>query len=128
MLQREKDIMTIRMIAEAEAPKRLHVRAGSSLSAEYYEAVETLNKLPAGKAFVVTLTSEQFTKRPADVEEKKWKPEVMFAYSLRRFCMTQGVAVTAYQSGKLEVTVRRMTKEEQQAKVRRAENKTKKKK
>jgi hypothetical protein len=119
---RRKDIMAIKMITEQEAPRRLHIRAGASLSQEYFDVVNAIKTLPQGKALVVTLESEPFTKPVGKNDKGKDKPghEIVFSYSLRRHFKQLGLAAVAYQSGKLEVTVRRMSKEEIAAAQRKA--------
>jgi hypothetical protein len=105
--RKDKDrIMAIKLVKEQEAPKRLHVRSGVAMSQEYYDVVAAIRTLPLGQAVVVTLESEQFTKADAK------KPEVGFAYTLRRYFHNENMAAVAYQTGKLEVTVRRLTAEE----------------
>jgi hypothetical protein len=37
------------------------------------------------------------------------KPETKFGYTLRRYFEQKGLDITAYQSGKLEVTIRKAT-------------------
>jgi hypothetical protein len=98
----ELNRMPIKVVEEKEAPARAHKRGVVSGTKDYNEVMQAL-RLPAkpGSAMVVTMTESEW----ATVK----KPEVSFAYSLRRYFESKGLALTAYQSGKLEVTIRKAT-------------------
>lgn len=98
--------MAIRTIEEAKAPARLHVRGGISSKSDYVELLQALNNAQKGQAFVV------------DMDPKGWvnaqgqpmaKAEVVFANSLRRRFEASALPITAYQSGNMQITVRRLT-------------------
>jgi len=104
-LDKEKYRMAIRTVEVKDAPVRLK---GSKMNsnADYNAVLEALkNPANKGKAIVVSMEDPQWAGKP--------KPEIMFAYTLRRFFAAQGASYTAYQSGPKEVTVRQMTAGEQ---------------
>lgn len=102
--------MAIRTVVATAAPPRLYVRGGISSKNDYVELLTALGTAKPDQALIV------------DMELKDWvnsegtpldKPEVLFANSLRRRFEMSGLAVTAYMSGKAQVTVRRLTALEQ---------------
>lgn len=93
--------MTIRTVEVKDAPVRLK---GSKMNsnADYNAVVEALrNPANKDKAIVVSLEDPSWASKP--------KPEIAFAYTLRRFFAVQKINYTAYQSGPKEVTVRAMS-------------------
>jgi len=104
--------MPVKVVEFAEAPRRLKTRGTVGSSQDYTDVMrEIRNPANKGKAFIVTLDAKQF--------ESVKKPEISFAYTLRRYFEKEGTAWTAYQSGKLEVTVRSLTKAEAEARGKR---------
>lgn len=105
--------MPIRVVPAAEAPSRLR---GSKMSTNSdYNDVLTALKDPSLKkdtALVVNMASPSWTERK-DGKPVYEKPEVSFAYTLRRYFEGQKLPLIAYQSGKMEVTIRRKTAAEQ---------------
>ena len=97
----EHTTMPLRIVTETDAPVRLKGGNGPASSSDYHEVLTAMKTLPPGKALVVTLGDQRFTKNDAK------QPEVKFASALRRYFQDNGLSATAYQSGKLEVTVRR---------------------
>lgn len=94
--QREID-MAVKFIEERSAPARLHARGVISGTPEYRDTLNAIRDIPAGKAIVITLESEELLKGK--------KPETTFAYTIRRYLAAHNIAATAYQSGKAEVVV-----------------------
>jgi hypothetical protein len=110
----ELNTMPIKTVEFAEAPRRLKGGSGPSSTTEYTEIMQALrDPKNKGKAFIVTLGDEW---------KDKPKPEIAFAYALRRYFTLESVNWTAYQSGKNEVTVRSLTT----AEMKRKESATKK--
>jgi hypothetical protein len=102
MIQRDKEIMrlmAIRMVAENDAPQRLHGRGVISSSQEYLDALTAVRNIKQGQAIVVTIESPELL--------KKEKPEIAFAYAVRRYLAVNGIMATAYASAKGEVVIRR---------------------
>ncbi len=104
--------MPIRVVPAAEAPSRLR---GSKMStnSDYNEVLTALKdpNLKKGMAIVVNMAAPQWTERK-DNKPVYEKPEVSFAYTLRRFFEGQKLPLIAYQSGKMEVTIRAKTQAE----------------
>jgi len=93
--------MPIKTVAIAEAPLRMFKRGVISSKQDYLDVMNALQKANAGQAIIVTMESDAWK----GVE----KPETAFANSLRRSFEAKGLQLTAYQSGKMEVTVRKVT-------------------
>lgn len=105
----EVNSMPIRVVPVTEAPSRL--KGSKMLSNADYNDVLTALKDPQLKkdsAIVVNMVAPQWTER-RDNKPVYEKPEVAFAYTLRRYFESQSLPLIAYQSGKMEVTVRRKT-------------------
>jgi hypothetical protein len=101
--------MAIRVVPVTEAPTRLR---GSKMAAnqDYNDVLTAIRdpKLKQDSAIVVDMTDKAWT----EIKDNKpvyEKPEVSFAYSLRRFFEDNFPALTAFQSGKMQVTIRRKT-------------------
>lgn len=116
--------MAIRTVEASKAPARLHVRGGISSKSDYVEVLSALNNLKADQAIVVTMDPKAWVKE--DGTTPMDKAEVIFANSLRRRFEAAALTITAYQSGKGEITVRRLTameiKERQAGKGKRKKN------
>lgn len=102
----ERTLMAIRTVEATAAPQRLFKRGGISSKQDYIDLLAALNNAKPNQALIV------------DMDPKAWvdehgqplkKPEVIFANSLRRRFEMSGLAITAYMSGNLQVTVRRLT-------------------
>jgi hypothetical protein len=105
----ERTRMALKIVDFQEAPRRLKGGSGPASKTEYTEVMQAIrDPKNKGKAFIVTLGDEW-----KDVK----KPEVAMGYALRRYFSDQKVHWTAYQSGKMEVTVRAMTKAEVEKKT-----------
>jgi hypothetical protein len=94
-------VMSIKTVPEQQAPSKLHKGGVVTCSSDYTDVIVALRESKPGVAFIVTLTDENLLK-----EEK---PEVKFAYALRRYFESKGLLITAYKSGPREVTVRKAT-------------------
>lgn len=91
--------MAVKFVQENEAPQPLHGRGTISSSQEYRDAMNAIRAIKPGQAIVITIESPELL--------KKDKAEISFANALRRYLATNGLAATAYQSGKSEVVVRK---------------------
>jgi hypothetical protein len=100
-IDKEK-IMAIKLIAETEAPLRVNKKGSVTASTEYSEVMEALRTIKPGQAIVVKLESKEL--------QSAKKPEIAFSYALRRFFEARSVNYTAYQSGKMEVTIKKHIK------------------
>ena len=99
--------MPIRTIAEAQAPARMFVRGGKVASKQdYLDVIAALNKNEKGVALIVDMDPKAWVE--ADGTPIK-KPETVLAVALRRRFEDNGLMVTAYQSGPMQLTVRRLT-------------------
>lgn len=106
--KRDKDkIMAIRTVAAAQAPARLFIRGGISSKQDYIDILQALGSLKADQAAIVDMDAKAWVK--SDGSGPMDKPEVTFANSLRRRFEQGGLNITAYQSGTMQVTVRRLT-------------------
>jgi hypothetical protein len=100
LLDKEKiQAMAIRIIKETEAPIQMFKRGIVSSKQDYLDVMNALPKMAQGQALVVDMT-------PKDWEGVK-KPETTFGSSLRRSFEAKGLSVTAYQSGPMQVTVKK---------------------
>lgn len=99
---KEKNIMPIRIVEEKDAPARASKRGVVSSTSDWNDVMVALRS-PAkpNSAMVVAMTESEW-------KEVK-KPEITFGYALRRYFESKGLPLTAYQSGKLEVTIRKET-------------------
>jgi hypothetical protein len=108
-------LMAIRTVEATKAPARLFVRGGISSKADYVELLAALSNAKPDQAFIVDMDPKAWVKEdgvtPLD------KPEVIFAGSLRRRFEASALPIIAYMSGKLQVTVRRLTALEQKEKA-----------
>lgn len=98
--------MPIRTVAENAAPSRIHVRGGISSKQDYMDVLAELNKNQKGVAIIVDMDKAAWVNENG---EPMKNPEVVFAGSLRRRFELGGLSLTAYQSGSLQITVRRLT-------------------
>ena len=99
-------IMAIRTVEAAAAPQRLFVRGGISSKQDYIDLLGALNNADKTKAFIVDMDPKAWVKSDGSPIDK---PEVVFANSLRRRFDMSGLPVTAYMSGTMQITVRRLT-------------------
>lgn len=97
----DKNRMPIKVVAENEAPVQSVRRGILTNTNEYSEVLTALRTLQPGKALVVTLESPVFK------EGAIKKGEMAFAQAFRRYFATEKLPMTAYASGKLEVTIKR---------------------
>lgn len=103
----ERTRMAIRTVTIDQAPARLHVRGGISSKQDYIEILQAINNAKDPKqAFIVDMDPAIWVDEHGKPMEK---PEVVFANSLRRRFEASALPITAYQSGKLQITVRRFT-------------------
>jgi hypothetical protein len=116
-LQTEVVHMAVKVVPEAQAPVRMHHRSALANTAEWRDVMNAVKSAKEGQAIIVTLEDEQFKPTKKTIADGKrkgqevtTKPEVAFAYALRRYFTANGLPVTAYQSGKGEVTIRREKK------------------
>lgn len=99
-------IMSIRTIESSQAPQRLRTRGGGiSSKQDYSDLLAALNTVQKNQALIVDMT-------PGTWEGIK-KPESTFALNLRLRFQRSGLPITAYMSGPMQVTVRRLTDLEQ---------------
>lgn len=91
--------MAIRTVIEAQAPARMFHRGVVSNKQDYMDVLNALPAVKVGQAIVV------------DMDAKAWegvkKPETTFGYALRRLFESKGLSLTAYQSGPMQVTIRK---------------------
>jgi hypothetical protein len=102
----ERDRMAIRTIEASKAPARMFVRGGISSKTDYVELLGALNNLKPEQAAIVDMELKDWVKSDGTPMDK---PEIVFANSLRRRFEMAGLPITAYMSGKAQVTVRRLT-------------------
>lgn len=100
--------MAIRTVAVSEAPQR---QRGSRLTInqdvnDVLDAIK--NPANKGKAIIVTMSDPSWT-AVKDGKPIYVKPETAFAYYLRRRFAADKLGIVAYQSARMEVTVRAMT-------------------
>lgn len=99
--------MPVKVIDVTKAPARMFVRGGISSKSDYVELLGVLNTLKPDQAATVDMDPKAWVKE--DGTTPMDKPEITFANSLRRRFEASGLPITAYMSGKLQVTVRRLT-------------------
>jgi hypothetical protein len=107
----ELNNMALRIIPVEHAPIRTNSSRMNS-NADFNAVLDAVkNTANRGKAFVVSMEDPAWTtvKNGKPVYPK---PEIAFAYTLRRWFEKHQLAIVAYQSGKMEVTVRAMTSTE----------------
>jgi hypothetical protein len=103
--------MSLRPVPVAEAPARLKGNLMSS-NVDFNIVLGAIrNPENKGKALIVTLEDVMWTSQKNGTPAYP-KPEVAFANLLRRYFEREKLAITAYQSGKMEVTVRPMNQTE----------------
>jgi hypothetical protein len=93
--------MAIKVIQEAQAPARLFHRGAVSSKQEYADVQNALRDMKPGQALIV------------DMDAKAWegvkKAETTFSANLRRGFEVKGLLITAYQSGPMQITIRKST-------------------
>jgi hypothetical protein len=110
--------MSVRVVEFSEAPRPMRGLSGPRIMPEYAEVMAAIrDPKNATKAIVVTIDTASL-ENVGDTIKKR--PEVGFAYALRRYFTETKSNWTAYQSGKMEITVRRMTKAEAERKAAKA--------
>lgn len=102
----KETIMAIRTVEATQAPARLFKRGGISSKQDYIDLLAALNNAKPNQAFIVDMDPKDWVD---DKGAPMSKPEVTFANSLRRRFEAGGLAITAYMSGKNQITVRRLT-------------------
>jgi hypothetical protein len=101
--------MAIKTVTLEQAPARMHGRVSSNVD---YQAVmgalsnAATNPVKMKCAIVVDMEDLVWGKRNEKGEALYPKPEVTFAYTLRRYFEANALPLTAYQSGKMQVTIR----------------------
>jgi hypothetical protein len=102
--------MAIKVVAVTEAPSRLHGKVSHNQDfADVMAAIknDATNPTKKATALVVTMSDPSWTSKNEKGEPKYDKPEVTFAGVLRRHFTAAGLTLTAYQSGKMEVTIKK---------------------
>lgn len=102
--------MAIRTVAATAAPPRVFVRGGISSKQDYIDLLTALNTVKPDQALIVDMDAKAWVDASGQPIKK---PEVVFANSLRRRFEASALPITAYMSGALQVTVRRLTALEQ---------------
>jgi len=108
----ENKLMALKVVDVAAAPDKMFKRGQISQTSDYIEVMAALKTTTKSQAIVVQLSDPKFT----EVKDGKPvipKPETAFGYSLRRHFEDKGLPLVAYQSGKMQVTIRHMTATEQ---------------
>jgi len=111
-IEESKRYMALRAVDLKDAPQKLK----SSFATTNQDVADVMNALsnpntdPTKKtvAFIVDMADPGWT-ATKDGAAKYPKPENAFTYSLRRRFEALGLPLTAYQSGKMQITVRRKT-------------------
>jgi hypothetical protein len=103
---KEKIAMAIKIVEAKSAPARLFVRGGISSKSDYVDVLTALSDMKKDQALVVDMDPKAWVDATGKPLEK---PEIVFANSLRRRFELGGLTITAYMSGKMQVTVRRLT-------------------
>lgn len=93
--------MPVRFVAETAAPIRLHKRGAISSTRDWSDAMNAMRNIKKDQAIVIDMNT-------ADYKDVK-KPEMQFAYSLRRHFTANGIMATAYQSAPMQVTITHAT-------------------
>jgi hypothetical protein len=91
--------MAVKMIQESQAPERLHHRGKISSSQEYRETLAAIKNISPGQAIQVDIESAEY--------KNMKKGDTAFAYAIRRYLASNGIAATAYVSGPMQVIIRR---------------------
>ena len=106
----ERNRMGIKVVAVTEAPNPLHGKVSSNQ--DYLDVMAAI-KNPAtdptkkATALVVTMSDPSWSAKNDKGAAKFEKPEVVFAGLLRRHFTSDGLSLTAYASGKMEVTIKK---------------------
>ena len=111
----ERNRMGIKVVAVTEAPNPMHGKVSSN---QDYLEVMSFIKNPATDptktdptkkaiALVVTMSDPSWSAKNDKGAAKFEKPGVVFAGLLRRHFTADGLALTAYASGKMEVTIKK---------------------
>ena len=105
--RRDKEIITnmaIRVVEEKAAPARMFARGTVSTKADYADAMTAINSAAKGQAIIVDMDVKAWVDdKGAPIE----RAETLFASNLRRYFEGKGLPLTAYQSGKMQITIRR---------------------
>lgn len=110
-----KKLMAVQTVPAASAPARLFVRGGISSKSDYIDLLNAVNQSKdPNVAFVVDMDPKAWVKPDGSVLDK---PEVVFANSLRRRFEASALPITAYMSGNMQITVRRLSALEQKEKA-----------
>src|SRR5271157_1374586 len=107
---KERNTMGIKVVAVTEAPSPLHGKVSNNQ--DYLDVMAAI-KNPAtdptkkATALVVSMLDPSWSTKDDKGEAKFKKPEVVFAGLLRRHFTADGLSLTAYASGKMEVTIKK---------------------
>src|SRR5271163_2857117 len=106
----ERNRMGIKVVAATEAPNPLHRKVSSNQDyLDVMAAIKNPQTAPTknATALVVTMSDPSWSAKNDKGAAKFEKPEVVFAGLLRRHFTADGLALTAYASGKMEVTIKK---------------------
>jgi len=106
----ERNRMGIKVVAVAEAPNPLHGKVSSNQDyLDVMAAIKNPQHDPTKKAtaLVVSMSDPSWSAKNDKGAAKFEKPEVVFAGLLRRHFTADGLFLTAYASGKMEVTIKK---------------------
>ena len=102
--------MGVKVVAVAEAPNPMHGKVSHNQDfIDVMTAVKNPQTDPTKKAtaIVVSMSDPSWASKNDKGAAKFEKPEVVFAGLLRRHFTADGLALTAYASGKMEVTIKK---------------------
>ena len=102
--------MAIKAVPVDQAPSRLHGKVSHNQDfADVMAAIknDATNPVKKATALVVSMSDPSWMAKNEKGEPKYEKPEVTFAGVLRRHFTAAKLSLTAYQSGKMEVTVKK---------------------
>src|SRR5271156_4824595 len=106
----ERNRMGVKVVAVTEAPNPMHGKISHNQDfAEIMAAIKNPATDPTKKAtaLVVSMSDPSWSAKNDKGAVKYEKPEVVFAGVLRRHFTADGISLTAYASGKMEVTVKK---------------------
>jgi hypothetical protein len=106
----ECDRMAVKVVAVTEAPNPMHGKVSHNQDfIDVMAAIKNPATDPTKKAtaIVVSMSDPSWATKDDKGKAKYQKPEVVFAGLLRRHFTADGLSLTAYASGKMEVTIRK---------------------
>jgi hypothetical protein len=106
----ERKRMPIKAVSLEQAPPPMHGKV--SHNQDYVDVMAAIRNdatspIKKQTALVVVMADPSWSSKNDKGEPKYDKPEVVFAGVLRRHFVADGLPLTAYASGKMEVTVKR---------------------